>query len=574
MAIRVLSPQLAARIAAGEVVERPASVVKELVENSLDAGADTILVEINGGGLKLIRVVDNGIGIPAGEAALAFQRFATSKISHDDNLESITTLGFRGEALPSIAAVSNVRLITRPAHESVGTLVDVSAGQIIRTAPHGSPAGSSVAVSGLFQNVPARIKFLRSSSAESSRVQTIMQQFALAFPHVRFQLAIDGRTSFTSSGGGDLRDACSAIYGSKTARSLLEVMSSDVAYTTFGPIGIYALVSPPEISRANRSYINFLVNRRWIQSRTLTYALEGAFHGFLMERRHPIAVVHITVPTQDVDVNVHPAKLEVRFRQERDVFTVMQRAIRGTLVGLSPVPNIRASLVPFTPPIAPLAMSFQGIQAQTSAPLFAAEEGNQSSSTLRGVVPSLRVIGQVQNLYIVAEGSDGMYLIDQHAAHERVIYERVQEALMERQPLAQGLLEVVVVEVPMDLDESVESHLEEWARYGFDLEVFGTHSYLLRAIPVSLKDYDPREVFLSILEDTSQPFYHVNWEERMASSIACHSAVRAGKTLTQEEMAYLLAQLWACDQPTNCPHGRPTTLHLSGARMQQEFGRR
>ena len=574
MAIRVLSPQLAAKIAAGEVVERPASVVKELVENGLDAGATAISVEIKGGGLELIRVVDNGSGIPDEEAALAFQRFATSKISLEENLESITTLGFRGEALPSIAAVSNVALVTRPAHQPVGTLVDVAGGEIVRTTPQGSPPGTSIAVRGLFQNMPPRLKFLKSPSAEATRVQTLLHQFALAFPQVRFHLEIDGRSSFTSSGGGDLRDACSATYGPKTARALLEVTTSDSSDGATGSIGVYGLVSPPDISRTSRSYINILVNRRWVQSRTLTYALEEAYQGFLMERRHPLAVVHLTVPPQDVDVNVHPAKLEVRFLQERDVFSALQRAVRGALVALAPVPTVRSSLTPSWPPTAPPNLSLQGIQSQQALSLFAPVEGKDASSTLKEVVLSLRVLGQVQNLYIVAEGPEGMYLVDQHAAHERVLYEKVQAELGKRRPQAQGLLEAVVVELSTALEETLEAHRDEWARYGFDLEAFGPHSYLLRALPASLKDADPGEAFLAILEEVGQGENATDWEEKMACTIACHAAVRAGKTLTQEEMVHLLAQLEASNQPNTCPHGRPTMVHLSAANLQREFGRR
>jgi DNA mismatch repair protein MutL len=575
MTIRVLSPQLAAKIAAGEVVERPASVVKELVENSLDAGATAISVEIRGGGLELIRVVDNGSGIPKEEAELAFHRFATSKIYLEDDLDSITTLGFRGEALPSIAAVSTVALITRPAHQPVGTLVDVAGGEITRTAPQGSPPGTSITVLGLFQNVPARLKFLKSPSAEASRVQTILHQFALAFPRVRFHLEVDGRASFASSGGGDLRDACSAIYGPKTARALLEVTSHDSPGDGAGPIGVYGLVSPPDLSRASRSYINLLVNRRWTQSRTLTYALEEAYQGFLMERRHPLAVIHLTVPPQEVDVNVHPAKLEVRFRQERDVFSALQRAVRGTLVALAPVPTVRSPLTPLRPTTTPSNMTLRGLPSQPAlgGSLYAPEEGKDASSTPREVVPSLRVLGQVQNLYIVAEGPEGVYLVDQHAAHERVLYERVQAELKDRGPQVQGLLESVVVELSPVLEEALEAHRGEWARYGFDLEPFGPHSYLLRAVPAFLKDADPGEAFLAILEEVGQGEDARDLEEKMASSIACHSAVRAGKTLSQEEMVHLLAQLETSSQPNTCPHGRPTMVHLSAANLQREFGR-
>ena len=572
MPIRVLSPQMAAMIAAGEVVERPASVVKELVDNGLDAGATAISVEIRGGGLELIRVVDNGSGIPTEEAELAFHRFATSKLPHQGNLDSVTTLGFRGEALPSIAAVSTVSLITRPADQSAGTLVEVAVGDIIRTAPQGSPQGTSIAVRELFQNVPARLKFLKSLSAEASRVQTVLHQFALAFPEVRFQLDVDGRASFTSPGGGDLRDACSAVYGTKTARALLEVTSLDYGADY---LGVNGLISPPDLSRSTRSYINLLVNRRWIQNRALTYALEEAYQGFLMEHRHPLAVIHLTVPPQEVDVNVHPAKLEVRFRQERDVFSTLQRAVRSALVALAPVPIVRSGITTYrlsaTAPNRPL----EGLQSQQAISLFAQVEGTGIDSTIREVVPSLRVLGQVQSLYIIAEGPKGVYLVDQHAAHERVLYEKVRGELRDSAPQVQGLLEPVVVDLPAIQEDALEAHRDEWTRYGFDLEAFGPHSYLIRALPASLKDVDPEHALLAILEDVGQGEENVlDWEEKMVCSIACHSAVRAGKTLTREEMESLLAQLEASNQPNTCPHGRPTMVHISVAHLQREFGRR
>jgi DNA mismatch repair protein MutL len=572
MTIQILSLQIAARIAAGEVVERPASVVKELVDNSLDAGATAVFVEIRGGGLAMIRVVDNGSGIPAEEAELAFHRFATSKLSLDGNLDAISTLGFRGEALPSIASVSTVSLITRPANQTAGTRVEVIRGDSVSTTMQGSPPGTSVTVSDLFQNVPARLKFLKSVSAEATRVQTVLHQFAIAFPEVRFHLDVDGRSAFTSFGSGALRDACSTVYGTKTARALLEIISHGDGIDT---IDVDGLISPPDVSRSSRSYINLLVNRRWIQSRSLTYALEEAYQGFLMERRHPLAVIRLTVPPQELDVNVHPAKLEVRFRQERDVFLTLQRAVRSALVVLAPVPSVRSNFASYGQTSMTYARPIESLQTQQAISLFDPVEGTDSFSTHREIVPTLRVLGQVQNLYIVADGPEGMYMVDQHAAHERVLYEKVKEELKNRAPQVQGLLESVVVELPAVLEIAFGAHRDQWARYGFDLEAFGPHSYLLRALPSSLKDADPEEAFLAILEEVGQDREHaLEWEEKMVRSIACHSAVRAGKVLAREEMESLLAQLEASDQPNTCPHGRPTMIHLSAAHLQREFGRR
>ena len=586
MPIRVLPPQQAARIAAGEVVERPASVVKELVDNALDAGAGSVTVEIRGGGLELIRVVDDGSGIPADEAPLAFQRFATSKLPADGSLDGITTLGFRGEALPSIASVAGVTLVTRTAEDSAGTLVELADGEIVRVSPQGSPPGTSVAVRGLFRSVPARLKFLRSANAESGRVQTVVQQFALAFPEVRFRLEVDGKGSFASPGRGSLRDACAAVYGAKLAGSLLEAASPD----DLPPDAprIHGLISPPDVSRSTRGQISLLVNRRWIQSRALTFALEEAYQGFLMERRHPLAVLHIEVSPQDVDVNVHPAKSEVRFRREREVFSILQRAVRGALVAQSPVPTVHSSLEPIArtgfargPSTSagfaggPSSLSHEE-QVRQAISMFAPEESPGQAMPRRQVTPMLRVIGQMQNLYIVADGPGGMYLVDQHAAHERVLYEKAQAEMAEQGAQVQGLLEPVVIDLSAAQEEALEEGLDKWLRYGFALKRFGPRSYLLRTVPASLRDSasDPEAAFLAVLEDVGAGAGTAEWEEKMAASIACHSAVRAGQTMRQEEMESLLAQLEACERPSTCPHGRPTMVHLSAAHLQREFGRR
>ena len=571
MPIRVLAPQLAARIAAGEVVERPASVVKELVENSLDAGATSVSVEISGGGLETIRVVDNGEGIPPDEVELAFQRFATSKLSPSDDLDRITTLGFRGEALPSIAAVSTVALLSRQAQQPGGILVEVENGEIARAVPQGSPPGTSVTVRGLFRNVPARLKFMKSPSVEASRVRTLLHQLTLAYPNVAFHLDVDGRRAFSCAGSGDLRDACSAVYGPKTARSLLDATYPDPPGDS--SIDVRGLISPPDISRSSRSSINIIVNRRWIQSRTLTFALEEAYQGFLMERRHPLAVVHIAVPPEELDVNVHPAKLEVRFRNEREVFSTLQRAVRSALVTHAPVPTVRPDTLSVRDPAARPPATQAGTTQQALS-LFAPEDNRGGAHTPREIVPSLRVLGQVQSLYIVAEGPGGVYLVDQHAAHERVLYEMVRNEMEDTGLEAQGLLEPVVVELAPLQEEAFEAHRSEWTRYGFELEAFGPNSLLLRGLPSFLSDAEPKEAFLSVLEDMVQGKEAVDWEERMTSSIACHSAVRAGKSLAHQEMAHLLAQLEATSQPNTCPHGRPTMVHLSAAHLEREFGRR
>ena len=347
MPIRVLPHEVAARIAAGEVVERPASAVKELVENALDAGATTVRVEVKAGGLDGVRVVDNGCGIPASDVASLFQRHATSKLTAAEDLQSIETLGFRGEALYSLAAVAMVSVLTRTPDSDAATFVEAANGRIIRQEPRGGPVGTTVAVEELFDQVPARKKFLRSPRSELSRVNAVITNYALAYPDVRFTLTADGRTPFTSPGGGDLREAAAAVYGREAAQAFLAVETPES-----NGIGVTGLLSPPASTRANRSGITLFVNRRPVQSRALTFAVSEAYHGLLPSDRYPVAFLLIDVPPHDVDVNVHPTKAEVRFRREGDVFAALQKAVRETVIAVAPVPEIAASAVAPTSTVA------------------------------------------------------------------------------------------------------------------------------------------------------------------------------------------------------------------------------
>lgn len=593
MPIRLLPPDVASRIAAGEVIERPASVVKELIENSLDAGATEVAIEVRGAGVEYIRVVDNGCGIPADEVELAFQRFATSKVASITDLESISTLGFRGEALPSIAAVSSVTVVTRARGEDFGTRVDVAEGAVVRKERQGAPQGTAVTVRHLFRDFPARRKFLRSPATETSRIQAVACRYALAYPEVRFQLTVDGSTAFASTGSADLREVVAAVYDPETARAMLEI-TPDVAESS-GP-RVWGLVSPPRLDRANRGHVTFFVNRRYVQNRSLGFALEQAYQGFLMERRYPIAVVSIGIPPEEIDVNVHPSKAEVRFRREGLVFSTLQQAVRRTLTAHSPVPEV-SRVQPSTGRPAQQqgkASLWPTVDFDTHAPEHgpatgAAMAGHHGESPVKAedtgtrptdaplpskVLPVLRVVGQVQNTYIVAEAPDGMYLIDQHAAHERVVFEKVRADAVARTANAQSLLEPVTVELDTRLHELLEAQREAIARTGFDVEHFGGRTYLLRAVPSLLAGQDPRQAFLDVLDSLADGGGYESWEERAAYSIACHGAIRAGKSLTYQEMTELTRLLEQCQQPHTCPHGRPTMVHLSAGHLEREFGRR
>ena len=587
MPIRVLPPEVAARIAAGEVVERPASVVKELVENALDAGASRIAIEVTAGGLDLIRVTDDGCGIEPEELELAFARHATSKLKDSPDLSRIVTLGFRGEALPSIAAVAEVEMVSRLSDSEAGAYLHLTPEASPQRGSRGAPVGTSVSVRRLFACQPARRKFLRSPASESNALTAVVTHYALAYPEVRFSLTLEGRRALLSPGNGHRRDALAAVYGADLAAAMLPVGSNE------GSIVVEGLVAPPHLSRASRGYVSLFVNRRWVQSRRLTFAVEEAYQGLLMVGRHPIAVLDLRLPYEEVDVNVHPAKAEVRFRDESAVFAALQRAVRQALMERSPVPS--ASTAPSailspqatTPPLweHALGVSARAPQVRTVAP-------TPHTSTPAQTLPVLRVIGQFGSAYIVAEGPEGMYLIDQHAAHERVLYERFCRLRQRRAPEVQGLLEPVTLELSPRHRALLAEQSEALRDHGFQIEPFGDGAYLLRALPCSLAIADVRQTvleFLDLMLEEDGPSagsgrdpsilrprsgQASSGRDRVAMALACHGAVRAGKTLTLDEMRELVRQLEECEAPNTCPHGRPTMIQLSAEALAREFGRR
>ena len=591
MPIQLLSDKVSSMIAAGEVVERPASVVKELVENALDAGASEISVEIQGGGVEQIRVADNGSGIPHDEVEIAFQRFATSKLSDASDLDAIPTLGFRGEALPSIASVARLSVVTRHADEDSGTRLDLDEGAVAEKRRQGASPGTVMTVRQLFRNVPARRKFLRTTATETSHIQNMVTRYALAYPEVRFALNT-GRSSLLTPGSGSLREAIAAIYGLNVAENMLDIAEYDERAERQIVTG---MVCQPAFSRANRSFMNFFVNRRWVQSRMLGYALEQAYHGFMKERRYPMAVVNIAIDYDQVDVNVHPSKTEVRFRSGDRVFSAIQQAVRRALTAHSPVPELRRAGVsppaypypstrdpnrnfwpiePFnpSPAVAPNRNGENAADLQDLAPIPGM--GDAAGFTPKQALPMLRVLGQVQSTYIAAEGPDGMYLIDQHAAHERVMFERIKAEAAASAPQSQSLMEPLTIELNPAQQELAETHQQVFANLGLLVEPFGGNVYIIRAVPSILTDTDPAKAFIDMLDEMAQGGDVESWDDRAAYSLSCHAAIRAGKVMTHEEMTALTRQLEQCQQPHTCPHGRPTIIHLSGSQLEREFGRR
>jgi DNA mismatch repair protein MutL len=570
MTITVLQPELAAQIAAGEVIERPASVIKELVENSIDAGATHITVEIKDGGLTQIRVSDDGEGIPASQVSQAFVHHATSKLQSPEQLEAIKTLGFRGEALPSIASVSCVEMITRINQADAGFKVELKWGKHIGAGSHGCPQGTSIGVTGLFGNMPARRKFLRSTATEVNRTKELVARYALAYPKIKFHFLVDGRKTLTTPGSGQLRDVVLSVFGREVAVDLLEVLSKD----SESDYQIDGFISPPSLNRANRTYMSFFVNHRWIQSRLLSYAIEESYHGLLPERRYPLVVLNLGLPYSEVDVNCHPTKREVRFHQERLLYSVIQKAVRATLIAESPVPELKVSYKKVTS---------SHFQFQRVPSLFSSgneikpSEKPDSGSQMHGpqdVLANLRVVGQVNLTYIVTEGSEGIYLIDQHAAHERVLFDQIVRRISQRSPQFQRLLEPVAIELTPRQSDILYENPDLLTLYGYEVELFGENTYLLRAIPSIMSGRDPSESFLGVMNLLALEGGMRRGEDVLAASIACHGSIRAGQALNELEMIALLEQLERTENSHTCPHGRPTMVYISSNHVEKEFGRR
>jgi DNA mismatch repair protein MutL len=596
MPIRLLSSEVASQIAAGEVIERPASVVKELLENSLDAGARSITITIEEAGKKLIEVSDDGSGIPSAELELAVARHATSKLVRSDDLFSISTLGFRGEALASIGSVSRMTIVSRVQEEREGARLRVEGGIPGRTERVGTIPGTTVRVEDLFYNVPARLKFLKSDITERRAIDQLVTRYALAYPDIRIKLSDGRNVTLQTAGDGDRRSILAALHGVDTARQMLEILSEENGYRLTG------FISPTSLTRSNRREITFFVNGRWVHEVALTTALLQSYHTLLMVGRYPMTVLFLELHPEQVDVNVHPAKAEVRFRNQDQVFSFVQRSARKALLAYSPVPNVASSLwgvsrtVPSDPPThigldwaighdepvasGPYPMdrgqpSVNDLQSPTSQP---------PASSFQPAVPLLRLIGQIGATYLVAEGPDGLYLVDQHAAHERVLFEKLMNLRQAQDSTQHGrqnipsqvLLTPVVVTLPPPAAQLLLSQLPVLHRFGFDVEEFGPNTFQVRAMPALFTGSDPSAALRALVEDFEEdetPLQH-EIEARLAARVCKRMAVKAGQVLSNDEQRALLFDLEACDSPRTCPHGRPTMIHLSVDMLERQFGRR
>lgn len=598
MPIRLLPEEIASRIAAGEVVERPASVVKELMENSLDADATRIEIETEEGGKGRIRVRDNGVGIPSDEVVMAFRRHATSKLETTDDLEKITTLGFRGEALSSIASVSRLTCTTRHRDEPTGTHIRLEGGQVVSQRTAGRPPGTEILIEDLFYNVPARRKFLRTERTERRHIDSFLTRYAIAYPGVAFQVHHDGREVLLTSGNNRAKEVLINVYGMELGGNLLEIPTSLSEGRT---IRVRGFVGPPTVHRANRGYITIFVNGRWIENTVrLNYAVIQAYHTLLPVKRYPVAFVLIDLPLEDVDVNVHPTKAEVRFRDGDAVFRAVQRAVRATVIQESPSAASFERSSPGTDaeshPDAESRPDPQGDTQRNRARLrqiqpreqqFRLPEqpmaigsmdedtpGSSAESRVGSQLPPLRILGQAATMFIIAEGPDGLYLIDQHAAHERVLYERMMSETIRRQVATQTLLEPATLSLPPDAATHLEEMLETIRELGIDVEPFGPNTFRVRALPAYLTSLSPDDLLADIATSLeSNTVVDEELEESLVRTICKRAAVKAGQVLAPEEMKQLIRDLEQTVNPRTCPHGRPTIIQISTETLARQFGR-
>lgn len=591
--IIILDEFTANQIAAGEVVERPVSVVKELLENSLDAGAGGVVVDLEEGGLVSVTVSDDGCGMPEEDLVLAFQRHATSKIKCASDLDRITTLGFRGEALPSIAAVSRMTVTTRTRHLVTGSRAEVEGGALSAVAPAGCPPGTIVTVKNLFYNTPARRKTMKSPSTEGSLCGDLISRLALARPDVRFELTVKGRRVFYSPGSGRLIEAVTAVYGIQQGREMIAIKGAGEEWSLSGFTG------KPTLSRSTRAHITIIINGRYVRCPAIAGAVEESYRTLLPQGRKPVAILSLSIAPELLDVNVHPAKLEVRLLEEEKMAGLITRVLSEALRVKAVIPSSGTGAprgVPTEPGHSQMAFQLQphyfpternrvenelpgGFESQPE-PLSedgtaeTAGEGRVEYDHCSKCLPVLHSIGQLSPTYILAAGEDGLYIIDQHAAHERVLYEEFLSG-QEEKP-SQCLLVPVTLELDYREAAILTQRVLWFTDAGFVIEHFGGNTFLLRGVPPHFPAGEEKEFFLDILDyfrERGPGASRIEFYDRLASRLACRNAVKAGEKLSQSSMDALLRRLAQTQNPYTCPHGRPTIIQLSYKDLEAKFKR-
>ncbi len=609
--IKILDAVTANQIAAGEVVERPASVVKELVENALDAGADKIEIAINGAGVALIRVTDNGCGMSGDDAIMALQRHATSKISSTGDLAEIATLGFRGEAVPSIASVSRLEVTTREHNSVAGCRILVAGGAIEQVSDIGCPAGTVFTVKDLFFNTPARRKFLKSAATELGQISDIISRMAMAYPKVAFKYMHEGRILLQTSGTGSLLETVSQVYGKEQAKQMIRLDTSASGFTLEGYLG------SPNQSRSTRAQQTFFVNGRYIKSKILTVAVAEGYKTVVPANRYPIVVLNLLLPLQAVDVNVHPTKLEVRFAQANEVSQFVAQAVRQTLnsANLMPgntYPDVSNSFAvaarqysggssssggvaeathlttyaqvaftdqaSFKPPICHRVVSNEvghhAVDQITTDPVKVLSDDQVTIPTSK--LPDIVVLGQVDATYIVGAGPEGLYIIDQHAAHERINFEQFWARAEQTRVESQLLLQPITLELSQQEMGILVENVALFIDLGFLLEHFGGNTFLLRGHPLEVATAKPGNLVHDLLALFVEGPKHIDLRqlrEEMIYTIACKASVTANMNLNQIEMDNLLWRLGQTQNPYTCPHGRPTIIALNHAELAKRFQR-
>jgi len=604
--IWALPKEISDRIAAGEVVERPLSIVKELIENSVDAGADVISVEIKKGGKEYIRVTDNGCGIPADEVRLAFERHATSKIGNADDLDAIETLGFRGEALASIAAVSRTEMLTKTAEARAGTRLVAAGGEVEEISDYACETGTTIVVRELFFNTPARRKFLKSDSSEAALISDCISKMALAYPGIRFRFINNENILFATPGKGDLRAAIATVYEPSAAKKLIDIdFAGDDA-----DIRLHGLVSAPSDSRTNRRRQIFFVNGRWVRSRVFEQALDEAYRDKLFEGRHPAAFLFLEIDPGKVDVNIHPNKTELRFYDEETVKAFIAEAVRQGIKVPEAAPSAKdmfkrtsadKTADSFVATAEPREASDYPLSDSDAAPAFSAAEKailySDYFSTLRQeqqsitrpyseaedaeertprdfLFSALEIIGQVFAAYIIAKDEENLYLVDQHAAHERILYEKLIADYNKGDAASQMLMVPVLMSLGPSLKLQAEERLELLGALGFAIEEFGPSELVIKEVPASMSLEEAESFAAAVIETKALDRYNAQQKRDFLISRACKSAVKGNESLGKEEISSLFKGLDACENPYSCPHGRPTFVRLSLYDTERLFKRK
>jgi DNA mismatch repair protein MutL len=598
--IKILPDDIVNKIAAGEVVERPAAVVKELVENSIDAGASEIIIEIEQAGSRLIRVTDNGSGMPKEDAQIAFLRHATSKIRSDEDLDAVKTMGFRGEALSSIASVSQVRLLTAARGSASGVLIEIEAGAVKATSEAAAPEGTSVEVAHIFYNTPARLKFLKSPGTEFSHIVTAVSRLAMPHPSTRFRLTHNKKITLDLPASTSIKDRAFQIYGGEVAENVMTFSGGR------GGVHIHGLIGRPTYSRADRTYQDFYVNRRAVKNTSLTHALYAAYGDMLMRDRHPVGFIFIEIDPAFVDVNVHPAKAEVRFRNQSQIHDIVREVIREGLrlqgMPVGAVPQAREDAAervkeamtgylnaqphdvrdPFERKAPPLfgrrKSDFKAPGQRTEADTSIRKETFDEFPQQYALVPEhdLVPIAQIHDSFIIAQSKEGMAIIDQHAAHERVLFEKLQDEFGAGLMPIQNLLVPVQVELGPAQSGNLSEYLFELHKTGLIVEDFGGGTFMIKAVPSLVVGADYKKLLLDILDEVSAHGLSGGMEklrDDILSVMACHPAIKVHRQLDREEMESLLHDLFACRMPHTCPHGRPTVARLSLDEIRRMFKR-